>query len=119
MPAKLFLIIALSLAMAKCGPPAQSQNSKAAAPEQAQSEQQEAESSEAESDPQSEPVTPQPGTLKYWKIEKADPPITFRQPSGRSVPAKCLDGSPLTVTGSDGNQTNYKCGSGSVGAWTN
>lgn len=32
---------------------------------------------------------------------------------------KCLDGSPLTVTSRDSNQTNYRCGSGAIGAYTN
>ena len=31
----------------------------------------------------------------------------------------CLDGSPLAVTSRDENQTNYKCGSGAIGAYTN
>lgn len=69
---------------------------------------------------ESEPELPPPGTLKYWKIERAEPEIKFHQPEQRRAPSdKCLDGSPLTVTGSDSNQTDYKCGSGSVGAYTN
>src|SRR5262245_40825645 len=34
-------------------------------------------------------------------------------------PAKCLDGSALTVTRRDGNQTGYRCESGATGAYTN
>jgi hypothetical protein len=37
----------------------------------------------------------------------------------RQDPAKCLDGSPLTVTSRDSNQTNYRCESGAIGAYTN
>jgi hypothetical protein len=33
--------------------------------------------------------------------------------------AKCQDGSALTVTSRDVNQTNYRCESGAVGAYTN
>ena len=32
---------------------------------------------------------------------------------------KCLDGSALTVTDRNANQTSYKCASGGVGAYTN
>ena len=37
----------------------------------------------------------------------------------RRPPAKCLDGSALTVTSRDRNQTNYRCSSGRIGAYTN
>jgi hypothetical protein len=45
------------------------------------------------------------------------PTITSRQP--RQLPTKCIDGSPLAVTSRDSNQTNYRCGSGAIGAFTN
>ena len=31
----------------------------------------------------------------------------------------CLDGTALTVTGRDSNQTNYRCASGAIGAYSN
>jgi hypothetical protein len=37
----------------------------------------------------------------------------------RQAPAKCLDGSPLTVTSRDSNQTNYRCGDAGYGAKLN
>jgi hypothetical protein len=52
------------------------------------------------------PSTPEPSPTPTPEAEQ--------QPS-----AKCLDGSPLTVTSSDSNQTNYRCGSGAIGAYTN
>jgi hypothetical protein len=37
----------------------------------------------------------------------------------KQAPDKCVDGSALTVTGRDANQTSYKCESGAVGAYLN
>jgi len=69
-------------------------------------------------------VSPSPATLestteaeqqeRVTSDETAPRPEVHRQP-----PAKCLDGSALTVTGRDSNQTNYRCESGATGAYTN
>jgi hypothetical protein len=67
-------------------------------------------------------ASPSPATLEptteaeqqEQMIPEESTPEVHRQP-----PAKCLDGSALTVTGRDSNQTNYRCESGATGAYTN
>jgi hypothetical protein len=65
-----------------------------------------------------EPTTYEPTTYEPTTSSQTDPAPEIRQ-QRRRLPATCIDGSPLTVTGADSNQTNYKCGSGATGAYTN
>ena len=85
-------------------------------------------------------------SVKAWALQAQDPirqelePAPGMDParsdqqqpaSGGAAPApelqrsdkpryeRCLDGSALTVTGRDLNQTNFRCGSGAIGAYTN
>lgn len=63
---------------------------------------------------QQEPVAQEPMTDQQ---EKALQEPTTPTPEGQGRdPAKCLDGSPLTVTSRDGNQSNYRCGAAGYGA---
>lgn len=57
---------------------------------------------------------PIPTLVTQETTQESAMPTPERQP-----PAKCLDGTPLTVTSRDSNQTDYRCGSGAIGAYTN
>jgi hypothetical protein len=70
------------------------------------------------------PASPPPTTEQQEPVTDQQEPSpqepTTPTPEGqRRDPAKCLDGSPLTVTSRDSNQTNYRCGSEAIGAYTN
>jgi hypothetical protein len=72
------------------------------------------------------PPTPQSPAPEPQLIQRLDStPVNRESLSNESdrpkknPPTTCLDGSKLTIVGSDANQTNYKCGSGAIGAYTN
>jgi len=50
-------------------------------------------------------------------LEPTREPVPLENPRPRFD--KCVDGSALTVTSSDANQTNYRCESGATGAYLN
>ena len=66
---------------------------------------------------QQEPVAQEPVTGQ--QEPEPQEPMTPTPEGQRRDPAKCFDGSPLTVTSRDSNQTNYRCGSEAIGAYTN
>jgi len=73
----------------------------------------------------------QPGPSPEQVITVGASPL-YQEPTPNSTPTppeigqtekprydKCSDGSALTITSRDANQTNYRCGSGRIGAYSN
>jgi hypothetical protein len=66
-----------------------------------------------------EPMTPTPTPVSSPTPEPSftpEPSPTPTSEAEQQPSAKCLDGSPLTVTGRDSNQTSYRCGAAGYGA---
>ncbi len=55
----------------------------------------------------------------YHEQKQTDYPPSEIQRREKQPPTRCMDGSALTVTSRDANQTNYRCGSGTIGAYMN
>jgi hypothetical protein len=63
-------------------------------------------------------ATPASSPPQLPEAARPEPTIPASEVQRRGLD-KCLDGSALSVTGRDSNQTNYRCESGAIGAYTN